>query len=214
MHWIQRHILDKLMTHRVLRFSELRADDIESNLFQYHLRHIIRKGLVEKCEGGYQLAPAGLYYADRFSPAYKGERPQPKLVTVVIVKDCEGRVLLTQKQRQPWLGDYHLPAGKIHTGESTDDAAKRELEEKTGLLLDDVWFRCLAHIQIVKSSIVVSDYFGFLFAANYDGEVNGGCWYDPSSASEHIELAPSVYELLEFERKGDGRFHSAVIELV
>ena len=83
MHWIQRHILELLMTHSTMRFSELRAEGVESNLFQYHLRHIIRKGLVEKSGEGYRLAPAGLYYADRFSPIYKGERPQPKIITIV-----------------------------------------------------------------------------------------------------------------------------------
>jgi 8-oxo-dGTP pyrophosphatase MutT (NUDIX family) len=213
MHWIQRHILEQLMVHDILRFSELRASDVESNLFQYHLRHLIRKGLVEKCERGYRLAPKGLYYADRFSPEYNGERPQPKLITIVILKNAEGKVLVQQKPRQPWLGEYHLPAGKIHAGETTNHAATRELEEKTGLHIDDMWFRCLTHVQIVKEGTLVSDYFGFIFLGRYTGEIENGYWYDPDDETDTLELAPSVQQVLGFERIGDNGFHPLVLEL-
>ena len=201
------------MTHDVQKFSELRADDVESNLFQYHLKHLLGKNMIEKCEGGYRLAPKGLYYADRFSPEYKGERPQPKLITIVVLKNREGKVLLQQKLRQPWLGEYHLPAGKIHTGETTDGAATRELEEKTGVRIDDMWFRCLSHVQVFKQQTVVTDYFGFIFTASYEGVIENGYWYDPDDESETIRLAPGVQEVLGFERIGNNGFHPLVIEL-
>lgn len=213
MHWIQRYILEQLMTHDMLRFSELRAEDVESNLFQYHLKHLLGKKLVEKCDGGYRLAPAGLYYADRFSPEYRGERPQPKLITIVVLKNREGKVLLQQKTRQPWLGDYHLPAGKIHTGETTGEAATRELEEKTGLHIDDMQFRCLTHVQVFKSGSLISDFFGFIFLGQYDGEVESGYWYDPDDETDVVELAPSVQEVLGFERIGDNSFHPLTLDL-
>lgn len=213
MHWIQRHILEQLMTHAVCRFSELRVANVESNLFQYHLKHLISIGLVERCDGGYRLAPTGLYYADRFSPEYKGERPQPKLITIVVLKNRRGEVLLQQKPRQPWLGDYHLPAGKIHTGETTDQAATRELEEKSGLHIEGLWFRCLTHVQILKDGVVISDYFGFIFMGEFDGEIGGGYWYNPDDETENVKLAPSVREILAFERVGDNGFHPLVLEL-
>lgn len=201
------------MTHETRRFSELRADDVESNLFQYHLKHLINKKLVEKIDDGYQLAPQGLYYADRFSPVYKGERPQPKIITIVALKDSKGRVLLQRKPRQPWLGDYLMPAGKIHTGETTQDAAKRELEEKTGIHLDTLEFRSQAHVQIFKGDEVVSDYFGFIFAGAYDGTIEDGCWYSPDDEAGDRVLAPGVHELLAIERSGDKDFHQFVIKL-
>lgn len=201
------------MTHDVRKFSELRVEDVESNLFQYHLKHLLGKKLVEKCDGGYRLAPKGLYYADRFSPEYKGERPQPKLITVVVLKNKDGKILLQQKPRQPWLGDYHLPAGKIHTGETTDGAATRELEEKTGVHIEDMRFRCLSHVQVFKQHIVVTDYFGFIFTATYDGVIENGYWYDPDNDAEVTELAPGVQELLGFERIGDNSFHPLSLEI-
>lgn len=201
------------MVYTERRFSELRVEDVESNLFQYHLKHLLEQKLVEKCKGGYRLAPKGLYYADRFSPEYKGERPQPKLITIVVLKGHEGRVLLQQKLRQPWLGDYQLPAGKIHTGETTDQAATRELEEKTGLHIEDMRFRCLTHVQIFKQGAIVSDYFGFIFSAEYDGKLENGYWYDPGSESDLLVLAPGVQEVLGFERIGDNSFHPVVLDI-
>lgn len=201
------------MTHRMRRFSELRAEGVESNLFQYHLRHVIRKGLVEKSGDGYRLAPAGLYYADRFSPEFKGERPQPKLITVVVLRNTNGKVLLLQKPRQPWLGDYHLPAGKIHTGEVTSQAAIREVREKTGVVIDSVQFRCLVQVQIYKSGALVSDYYGFIFAGECDDRIEGMCRYNMQDPDQTIALAPGVHPILEFERLGDGEFHAVRIDV-
>ncbi len=201
------------MTHVSRRFSELRAEGVESNLFQYHLRHVIRKGLVEKSGDGYRLAPAGLYYADRFSPEFKGERPQPKLITIVVVRNGDGQVYVQQKPRQPWLGDYHLPAGKIHTGESTNEAATREFAEKTGVHVENLHFRCLMHVRVFERGDIISDYFGFIFAGEYDANLQGGQWYDGDDPSTSLTLAPGVREILEFEKLGDGEFHPVRIDL-
>jgi 8-oxo-dGTP diphosphatase len=201
------------MTHTTRRFSELRAEGVESNLFQYHLRHLIRNNLVEKCGEGYRLAPAGLYYADRFSPVHKGERPQPKLVTIAVLRNEAGQALLQQKPRQPWLGQYHLPAGKIHTGETTGEAVTRELEEKTGLHIEHMLFRSIVQVRVFKHGELVSDYFGFIFGGHYHEPVTDVCWYDATDSDQKIDLAPGVEEILAFERLGDGDFHPVRIDI-
>ncbi len=201
------------MIHKTRHFSELRAEGVESNLFQYHLRHLINKKLVQKCELGYELAPNGLYYADRFSPEFKGERPQPKLITVAVVHNGAGQVLLLKKARQPWLGDYHFPAGKIHTGETTDQAAMRELSEKAGITVDDVYFRALTHTTITKGGGLVSDNYGFIFRATYEGEVPGGEWKDIDDPAVKALLAPGVEQIYEFEQLGSGKFYPLTIDL-
>lgn len=194
------------MTYKQRRFSELRAEDVESNLFQYHLRHIINKGLVEKYDNGYRLAPKGLYYADRYSPAHKGERLQPKLITVITIKNAKGDVLLLEKNRQPWINQWHLPAGKIHIGESAQEAASREVKEKIGICLDNLLFTAVAHVQICKDSTTVSDFVSFIFSTEYSGAVGVGKWYNVGN-KDLINLAPSVQEILEIEQSKDGAFH-------
>ncbi len=213
MHWIQRHIVDQLMYQDTVRFSRLRAEGVESNLFQYHLKHLIKQGLVEKATNGYRLAPAGLYYADRFSAELRGERPQPKVITVDVVRNSDGKVLLQQKPRQPWVGMYHLPAGKIHAGETAEDAARREFWEKAGVTIERLDFRCLAHVMIFKAGYLVSDYIAFVFAGQYEGDVEKSYWFDPHDLDDLTPLAPSVCEILAFEKQGGGNIYPLTIEL-
>ena len=47
-----------------------------------------------------------------------------------------GRVLLIERGREPHLGAFALPGGKIEQDEHPFDAAMRELTEETGLSVD------------------------------------------------------------------------------
>jgi len=50
---------------------------------------------------------------------------------VIIKKD--GRILLIKRANEPFRGFWALPGGYIEWDESAEDAAKREVEEETGL---------------------------------------------------------------------------------
>jgi 8-oxo-dGTP diphosphatase len=59
-------------------------------------------------------------------------RSRPVLgVSVCIVK--EGRALLTQRARPPFEDRWSLPGGHVEGGERLEAAARREVEEETGL---------------------------------------------------------------------------------
>ena len=45
----------------------------------------------------------------------------------------EGRVLLTQRARPPFADKWSLPGGHVEGGERLEAAARREVEEETGL---------------------------------------------------------------------------------
>lgn len=194
MHHIQYKILIQLMSAPVRRFSELRPEGVESNLFQYHLRHTIKEGYVEKVEGGYILSPKGLYFADRHSASLRDVREQPKIITIIVIRDAAGRTLLQSKRRQPFVGSYHLPAGKIHEKESIDAAARRELFEKTGINDVELTYAASAHGRIYKAGELVSDYIGFVFCGQLqEDKPEDVVWY---REGDSLELAPSVCELI------------------
>lgn len=58
-------------------------------------------------------------------------------VAAVLVVDVQGRVLLQHRDgNAAWPNKWGLPGGGIEPGETPEEAARRELEEETGLKAD------------------------------------------------------------------------------
>ena len=85
--------------------------------------------------GGYSLAPRGLAYVDRVSTDTMLVRTQPKIVTMLVVQNSNGDVLLQQRTKQPYIDTWTLPYGKLHIDDrSIQAAAQREVAEKLGTM--------------------------------------------------------------------------------
>lgn len=56
----------------------------------------------------------------------------PKVVAAAVVA-LDGRVLLVQRNMEPGIGLWALPAGHVDRGEVVEDAVRREVLEETGL---------------------------------------------------------------------------------
>ncbi len=132
-HYIQRDIIDQLSASHLLRFSQLKPRQLESNLFMYHLKQLIKAGYVEKIDGGYQLGPVGLTYVDTLSLTNRQPRKQPKVISIITLQNNKGEWLLGRRKLQPYLGALMFPCGKQHFGEAPEIHVTRELYEKTGL---------------------------------------------------------------------------------
>jgi 8-oxo-dGTP diphosphatase len=68
--------------------------------------------------------------------AYSYEFPRPALTVdcVVFGMDHEDlKVMLIERGLPPFEGEWALPGGFVHVDETVDEAARRELEEETGL---------------------------------------------------------------------------------
>ena len=68
--------------------------------------------------------------------SYTYEYARAALTTDCVVfglDDEELKVLLIQRDLEPFEGQWALPGGFVRVGESLDDCARRELEEETGL---------------------------------------------------------------------------------
>jgi 8-oxo-dGTP diphosphatase len=61
--------------------------------------------------------------------------PLPRIgVSACVWRD--GKVLLVERGKEPWKGKWSLPGGSLEFGETVREAARRELEEETGIEAD------------------------------------------------------------------------------
>lgn len=198
MHFIQKYILDNLIYAQYLRNRDMRPPHIESNLYQYHLKRLIDSGYVKKAQQGYELSTKGLQYADKHSSDLKTQRPQPKLVTILIIENEKGEVLLVKRDKQPFIGLYNLPSGKIHEGESLIEAGMRELLEKTGIT-DEINLvpSGTVHLTVADGSDVISESYGFvLYAKLVDTDCSKGVYFDRKRTGGMYNLMPGVTEII------------------
>ena len=69
---------------------------------------------------------------------YKYPRPAVTGDCVVITKEVDAKVLLIQRADEPYIGCWAFPGGFLNMDETTEQCAIRELEEETGLKVNDV----------------------------------------------------------------------------
>lgn len=130
-HHIERHIMGYLLTHEHARFSDMRPPRVDTNLFSYHLKLLTKGDYVAKTDKGYTLSRKGLIYVDRVNAEKMRIRTQPKIITMLLIQDGYGKVLLQKREKQPYINTWTLPYGKLHIEDiSVTDAARRESREK------------------------------------------------------------------------------------
>jgi ADP-ribose pyrophosphatase YjhB (NUDIX family) len=189
----------------------MRPPKVDSNAYSYHLRMLQKEGLVDKTEHGYNLAPAGLFYVDRVSMTNLEPRAQPKIITMIVVKNREGDILLYSKLRQPFIGSWVLPFGKVHLDDTNiDTAATRELSEKAGIDLVDVNHRGDCYIYAKVQGQIVSSVMAHIFTATLDnGTVNtekhAVKWMDKAERSK-LQLGPAVHAVIAETEKDQAFF--------
>jgi ADP-ribose pyrophosphatase YjhB (NUDIX family) len=193
-HHIQRFIIDVLMYQEIARFRDLRPPKTDTNLFTYHLNVLLKSGMLQKVEGGYTLTTLGLSYVDRVSEEKKVIRSQPKIITMLLIQNSDGDVLLQRRNKQPYINAWTLPYGKLHIeDQSLEAAAKREAKEKLGLDDQELSHAGDCYIRVHGENGVVSTTLAHVFRFNRDDiETSEGIiWARPHKLATH-KLAPAV----------------------
>lgn len=158
-HHIQKHILSVLMQHKYARFRDMRPERVDTNLYSYHLKLLLKNDMVNKTEHGYTLGLAGILYSERHSSSGSA-RVQPKIVTMTVIQNRDGEILLYRRARQPFADRWSLLFGKLHIEDlSIEAAARREAREKLGVDLQnlrragDCYIRLHHEYQILISTL-------------------------------------------------------------
>ncbi len=143
---------------------------------------------------------------------------EKSIVTGILVKNAEGKVLLVKKADGigPYAGMYLTPGGGVKTGESPDTAVQRELYGETGVKVTNLR-RVMFDDDITENWKGVRTHFIMLL---YTGEYVSGDleptendddhlavikWFLPSELM-NIPLSPPLQKLLAVILKSKNNF--------
>lgn len=135
-HPLQARILKELLFNNGATFSWLNKTHVSSDDFSFHLKHLVRSGIIEKRENKYFLTQEGKLFANKLDIfSLKMERFGTPSVAVTAKKVVGGKsyYLIQKRLKEPLFGYYGFLNGKVKFGELVEETAKRELKEETGL---------------------------------------------------------------------------------
>ena len=197
-HHIQKHIIDALTYTSIARFRDLRPSKVDTNLFTYHLNALVKSGLVEKANGGYILSAKGLAYVDRVESEDKMIRTQPNIISMLVIQNEEGDILLQRRTKQPYIDTWTLPYGKVHIEDhSVLSAAQRGAFEKLGMENPELEHAGDCYIRVKQNGSLLSTTLAHVFRAyrEYDIAHENLMWARPHKLEE-LQLAPAVQEIM------------------
>ncbi len=213
MHFVRKHILRVLCMQKWARFRDMRPSNVDSNLYNYHLKQLVKDGYVEQNkEKGYRLSPLGLRFVDHVSIESFEPRWQPKVITM-FVASSEGKYLVFNKYKQPFINKWTFLNGKVHyEDDSLIAAAKREISYVSDILPKDLRkagvIEYIANINNDTVSHSIAHVFtGTLKAQDINSERAN--WLAPEEL-EGTKSAPATIEIIHAFERGDSQFDEFV----
>jgi ADP-ribose pyrophosphatase YjhB (NUDIX family) len=165
---VQSHIMLRLYANDALRFSEINNQGLPSDQFSYHLRQLIKYGLVEKTPDNlYKLSVTGRSRAIMLDSRSSKFIEQGFVACRVILarqQDDHRQYLMQKRTRVPYLGHIAEPGGKVLFGEDVLQAAQRNMLIETGLRCD-MTLRGITHFKDSYQGEIVQDKFFFVVYA-------------------------------------------------
>ena len=198
-HHIQKYILLYLMEHKFARFRDMRPPKTDTNLYSYHLKLLQKQHFVEKAQQGYTLGVPGQLYVDRINANSAKLSPQPKVITMLVIQNDVGGVLMYPKLRQPFIERWTVPFGKVHNGDASIlEAAKREAREKVAV--DDIDLRhagdCYIRVRYQDDVTISSLAHIFYGQTDQHSLANDHLKWIPPHKIDSIETAPAMKKII------------------
>ena len=178
----------------------MRPPDVDTNLYSYHLKLLIRQGFIEKTDQGYTLTMPGQAYIDRVNLVTTKRTLQPKIITLLIIQDGYGNVLMYPKRRQPFMGQWTLPLGKVHNSDtSVRQAVQREIAEKISQeIAIDAQHVGDAYIRIKQGDDVLMSTLAHVFYGQVEGldEPNEYWQWVSLRSLDERDTAPAISDII------------------
>ena len=208
---ITKEILQKLMYNSKLHYNEIWNKKVPSSKFNYYIKQLISKGLIEKDKDKrYMLTDIGNQYIAELNTKKLVKQTIPITCSFVLCIKQEGEstyVLLQQRKKQPYLGMLNIPGGKVEFGENTYDAGVRELFEESKLVVKDMKLKSIDEIitlyesenvfaHIIAYMYVCFDFSGELEVENEEGKMIWIDIEDINSLNDSKDIFPNLVEII------------------
>lgn len=212
MHHIQKTIISTLAQKIHLSFSELKPQDIENKLFDYHLKLTIRDDLVVKDSKGYSLSTTGRKMWKRISENSELTSERAFSVLFMVIKNSDDEWLLYRRKTHPLLGRVGFMHSVPIAHETITETAKRSVQAQTGLTGDFVvlgsgYFRVYEDNQLESFT-----HFTLLSCENIDGTLTASdkladYFWIRNPDFERDDMLPNMKLLVEqYDKSGDVLF--------
>lgn len=126
----QLQILRELMFQKKASYSNLSKACSDHDLFNHHLKELIRKEYIYKNIDSYELTEKGKSIVDFME---EDSSIQDRLKTSLFIWILsENKLLLHKRLKHPYYGYVGSISGKMKLGEKVNDTIKREVKEEVG----------------------------------------------------------------------------------
>lgn len=203
-HHIQKSIIYNLAFNEALRFSELKPDELDNKLFNYHLKLVINAGLVKKDENRlYSLTAEGRRVGVGVLDKQFATLDRAHSVLFLIIRGKNDKSWLFFKRKTyPLLGEIGFMHVNPTAGTNVFKTAQKELLARTNL---NATFKYLGsgYFTIFKNKELESyTHFTTLIAENAKGELSqkndkGEYFWQADIDSIKDELLPTAQVLAE-----------------
>lgn len=214
LHRIRKHILRTLTYTKWARYRDMKPEKVDGNLYSYHLKQLVKDGYVDHDEiKGYRLSPMGLRFVDHVSLESFEQRWQPKALTMIVSINDKGEVLMWPKYKQPFIGKWSLPSGKIHyEDESVEAAAAREIRYLSSAPPENLRHVGIVAFRVHVAGEVVTHTIAHIFTTvirNWTITSKRTKWVNPSTL-EASELSPATIDIITAARDATPFFYRSL----
>jgi len=151
------------------KYSQIKPNDIDNDLFNYHLQQLVKKDYLTKENALYCLTEKGKSLVTNVDDEIKSASSSFK-VSIYACPVIGNKVLLHKRLKHPQYGYVGLVAGKIKYGENVLDTVKREFLEETDLTAEFKVIGNLRQIRKNEKGKVIED---GIFYVCFTDKVNG-----------------------------------------
>lgn len=195
---LQTAIMTVLYGQEFARFRDLRPKATDTNLVTYHLKSLIKAGLVKKTGNLYTLSAKGLAHADQHYFQDGEDVQPPKQVIMLLIQNSDGDVLLQRRTVQPFIGRWSLPQALLSVhDESVVNAGRRVALSVLGLPSQAVVHGGIALVRVMDDEQLITSELVHICTFNRDDIVMNDDlqWARPHKLSQ-LHLAPAVEEIV------------------